>query len=134
MKFPHAVSLAATILFVAFGIVSLLLDYSVRDLRIAVTGQEQQLHAVEAQIATTTEALQAIDERREAQEQANDLLRRKMLEQQTTIQTQQEQINRGTQIAQQLAPHLLHDIAEASLKNARLKALLTNHGYTVQTK
>ena len=68
------------------------------------------------------------------QEWANDDFRRKILQVQMAIQTQQEQLSRGTQIAQQVAPNLLHDVAAGSLKNEKLKGLLTKHGYTVQTK
>jgi len=134
MKFPYAISVVATISFAAFGVASLLLDLKVRDLRIDVATQEQQVHAVEAQIAELTQSLQAIDEKREALEQANDASRKKMLQQQTALQTQQEQINRGTQLAQQVEPNLLHDLAAASLKNEKLKGLLVKHGYTVQPK
>jgi len=134
MKFPYAISVVATISLVAFGVVSLLLDLSVREKRIDVGVQERQIYTLEAQIAELTQARQASDERREAQERVNDDLRKKIIQQQTAIQTQQEQLNRGTQIAQQVAPNLLHDLAAASLKNEKLKGLLTKHGYTVQTK
>ena len=55
--------------------------------------QEQQIYTLEARIAELTQARQASDERREAQERMNDDLRQKIAQQQTAIQTQQEQIN-----------------------------------------
>jgi predicted Holliday junction resolvase-like endonuclease len=134
MKLPFAIAVTATISFVAFGVVSLLLAFQVRDLRINVAAQEQQVHETEARIAELMQSLQASDERKEAQDEANDLVRKKVIQQQTAIQRQQEQINRGTQLAQQVEPNLIHDLAGASVKNEKLKGLLIKHGYNVQTK
>jgi hypothetical protein len=134
MNFSYAISVVATISFVAFGVVSLLLDLSVRELRIDVGAREQEVHTLEARIAELTQAREATEEKREAQEWANGELRRKIIQQQTAIQAQQEQLNRGTQIAQQIGPSLLRDLAAASAKNERLKGLLGKHGYVVQTK
>jgi hypothetical protein len=134
VKFPHVISLVATISFVALGGFCLLLDWSVRELRIDVSVREQQVHSLERRIVEETQAMQAVEANREAEERGNDAWRKKLLQQQTAIQTQQEQINRGTQIARQVAPNLLHDLAAASVKNDKLKGLLAKHGYTVQMK
>lgn len=52
--------------------------------------------------------------------------------QQGDIQKQQEQINTGSQIQQKVGPALLQDMAQVSLKNEKMKALLGKHGYNVQ--
>ena len=52
--------------------------------------------------------------------------------QQADLQKQQEQINTGNQISQQVGPNLLRDMAVSSLKNDKMKALLSKHGYNVQ--
>lgn len=51
---------------------------------------------------------------------------------QADLQRQQEQINIANQISQQLGPNLLRDMAVVSLKNDKMKALLSKHGYNVQ--
>jgi|GEM_PF-1232924 len=53
---------------------------------------------------------------------------------QQTLQAQQEQINAGNQISQQVGPALLRDMAAASIKNDKIKKILTTHGYTVEVK
>ncbi len=52
--------------------------------------------------------------------------------QQAELQKQQEQINTGGQIQQKVGPALLQDMAQVSLKNEKMKALLNKHGYNVQ--
>jgi len=90
--------------------------------------------AAERRNADLAQALQNLEERKERQEEANDSLRQEMMQKQMAIQSQQEQISQGTAIAQQIAPYLLHDMAEASLKDERMRQLLIKHGYTVQSK
>jgi hypothetical protein len=53
---------------------------------------------------------------------------------QQTFQVQQEQINAGSQISQQVGPALLRDLAVASIKNDKIKKILTSHGYNVELK
>ena len=52
--------------------------------------------------------------------------------QQNELQKQQEQINTGQQIQQKVGPALLQDMAQVSLKNKGMEALLKKHGYNVQ--
>ena len=47
---------------------------------------------------------------------------------------QQEQINTAQQISQQVGPALLRDLAVASIKNDKIKKILTSHGYNVELK
>jgi hypothetical protein len=47
-------------------------------------------------------------------------------------QAQQQEIEAGNQISQQIGPNLLRDMAAASVKNEKMKALLAKHGYNVQ--
>lgn len=51
--------------------------------------------------------------------------------QQQQLQAQQEQINAGNTISQQVGPNLLRDMAIASIKNDKMKGVLTKHGYNV---
>jgi len=53
---------------------------------------------------------------------------------QQALQAQQEEINSGNQISQQIGPNLLRDMAASSVKNEKMKALLAKHGYNVQVK
>ena len=53
---------------------------------------------------------------------------------QQTLQAQQERINEGNTISQQVGPALLREMAVASMKNDRIKRILTNHGYNVELK
>lgn len=53
---------------------------------------------------------------------------------QQQLQAQQEQINAGNTISQQVGPALLRDMAAASLKNEKMKAVLSKHGYNVEVK
>jgi predicted nucleic acid-binding Zn-ribbon protein len=134
MKVPYGISLTAVILFVALGIASLLLDMALRDLRIQVDAQEGQVRNGEAHIAEQMRALQDLEKEREALEQENENWRRKVAQQQSALETQQEQINQAMQITQQVAPNLLRDLAAASAKNEKIRSLLANHGYNIQTK
>jgi uncharacterized membrane protein YvbJ len=49
---------------------------------------------------------------------------------QRQVQAQQEEINRGNQ-SLQIRQNLLKDMAELSLKNEKIKQILSNNGYTV---
>jgi hypothetical protein len=53
---------------------------------------------------------------------------------QQTLQSQQEQINAGNTISQQVGPALIRDMAVASVKNDKIKKILTSHGYNVELK
>jgi hypothetical protein len=53
---------------------------------------------------------------------------------QQQFQVQQEQINAAQQISQQVGPALLRDMAVASIKNDKIKKILTSHGYNVELK
>ena len=53
---------------------------------------------------------------------------------QQQFQAQQEQINTAQQISQQVGPALLRDMAVASIKNDKIKKILTSHGYNVELK
>ncbi len=53
---------------------------------------------------------------------------------QQAFQVQQEQINTAQQISQQVGPALLRDMAVASVKNDKIKKILTSHGYNVELK
>ncbi len=52
---------------------------------------------------------------------------------QTQIQHQQEEINRG-QTSSQVLQNLLRDLAEASVKNDKIKQVLARNGYTVSAR
>jgi hypothetical protein len=51
--------------------------------------------------------------------------------QQQDLQKQQEQINTGNTISNDVGPKLLHDMALVSVTDERMKLLLAKHGYTV---
>jgi predicted PurR-regulated permease PerM len=51
--------------------------------------------------------------------------------QQSEYQKQQDEINRGNAISQQVGPALLQDMAASSTKNEKMKQLLAANGYTV---
>ena len=53
---------------------------------------------------------------------------------QQAFQVQQEQINTAQQISQQVGPALLRDMAVASIKNDKIKKILTSHGYNIELK
>lgn len=53
---------------------------------------------------------------------------------QQQLQVQQEQINTANTISQQVGPALLRDMAAASIKNDKIKQILTKHGYNVELK
>ena len=63
---------------------------------------------------------------------SNQSLQQEVQKQQQELQKQQEQINTGSQIQQKVGPALLQDMAQVSLKNEKMKALLGKHGYNVQ--
>ena len=65
---------------------------------------------------------------------SNQSLQAEVQKQQQALQTQQEEINAGNQISQQIGPNLLRDMAASSVKNEKMKALLAKHGYNVQVK
>ena len=49
---------------------------------------------------------------------------------QTQFQTQQEEINKG-ELSNRIGQNLLHDMAELSIKNEKVAAVLKANGYTV---
>jgi hypothetical protein len=53
---------------------------------------------------------------------------------QQAFQVQQQQIDTAQQISQQVGPALLRDMAVASIKNDKIKKILTSHGYNVELK
>ncbi len=53
---------------------------------------------------------------------------------QQQFQLQQQQIDAAQQISQQVGPALLRDMAVASIKNDKIKKILTSHGYNVELK
>jgi hypothetical protein len=53
---------------------------------------------------------------------------------QQQLQVQQEQINTANTISQQVGPALLRDMATVSIKNDKIKKILTSHGYNVELK
>jgi septum formation inhibitor MinC len=53
---------------------------------------------------------------------------------QQQLQVQQEQINTANTISQQVGPALLRDMAVASIKNDKIKKILSAHGYSVEQK
>ena len=54
--------------------------------------------------------------------------------QQQDLQKQQEQINTGNTISNDVGPKLLQDMARVSIKDEQMKMLLAKHGYTVNYK
>lgn len=54
--------------------------------------------------------------------------------QQQELQAQQEVINKGNAISQQVGPNILRDMAVSSLKNEKMRALLDKYGYKVQAQ
>ena len=71
--------------------------------------------------------LQKLQQEAQNQQQA---LQKKQAE----LQDQMAQINEGNTISQQVGPALLRDMATLSLKNEKLKSLLSKHGYNVEVK
>ncbi len=65
---------------------------------------------------------------------SNHSLQMQVQKQQQALQAQQDEINAGNQISQQIGPNLLRDMAAATVKNEKMKALLAKHGYNVQVK
>jgi hypothetical protein len=61
----------------------------------------------------------------------NTTLQNEVQAQQVKLQQQQEEINKGTAIQQQVGPNLLNDMAVSSVKNEKMKQLLAKNGYTV---
>jgi hypothetical protein len=134
MKIPLSIAAVAAVVFVALGVACVLLDFEVREMRIDAGSQEEQINSMEAQNLEIAQNLQVLEDKRERLERVNQDLRKQLVQKQTEVQTQQDQINQGAALAQQIAPNLLHDMAEASVKNDKLRQLLTKHGYTVQSK
>ena len=62
---------------------------------------------------------------------ANQGLQNEVQAQQAKLQQQQDEINKGNAISQQVGPNLLRDMAVSSTKDEKMKALLSKHGYTV---
>jgi hypothetical protein len=134
MKIPLSISTVAAVVFLALGVACLLLDYEVREMRIEAGSQEGQINSIEARNLELAQKVQDLEDKRERLERANQDLRKQLVQKQTEVQTQQDQINQGAALAQQVAPNLLHDMAEVSVKNDKMRQLLTKHGYTVQPK
>lgn len=65
---------------------------------------------------------------------SNQSLQAELQKQQQQLQTQQETINQGTVIAQQVGPALLRDMASVSVEDKEMKDLLAKHGYTVNVQ
>ena len=65
---------------------------------------------------------------------SNNSLQIEVQKQQTALQAQQEEINAGNAISQKIGPALLQDMAASSVKNEKMKSLLSKHGYNVQVK
>lgn len=82
-------------------------------------------------LSTTTQGLQGAlqSQQQEAQNQQQALQTK-----QQQFQVQQQQIDAGNQISQQVGPALLRDMAVASIKNDKIKKILTSHGYNVELK
>jgi hypothetical protein len=51
---------------------------------------------------------------------------------QVKLQQQQEEINKGNAISQQVGPALLRDMAVVSTKDEAMKKLLATHGYEIK--
>ena len=64
----------------------------------------------------------------------NQKLQTELSKQQQTLQTQQEQINAGNVISQQVGPNILRDMAMVSVEDKDMKDLLAKHGYTVNVQ
>ena len=62
----------------------------------------------------------------------NQGLQLEVQKQQQDLQAQQQVIEKGNAISQQVGPNILRDMAVSSLKNDKMKALLAKHGYNVQ--
>ncbi|HEX4084666.1 MAG TPA: hypothetical protein VHY22_07145 [Chthoniobacteraceae bacterium] len=62
--------------------------------------------------------------------QANETQGQKNQDLQAQLQKQQELINKGS-MSQQIGVNMLKDIASASVKDPKLKDLLSRNGYTV---
>lgn len=65
---------------------------------------------------------------------SNQSLQAEVQKQQQELQKQQEQINTAIQIQQKVGPALLQDMAQVSVNNKNMKALLAKHGYNVESK
>jgi len=64
---------------------------------------------------------------------ANQGLQTELQKQQQELQKQQEQINTGNSISKDVGPNLLRDMAIVSMKDEKMKMLLSKHGYNVAT-
>jgi hypothetical protein len=62
---------------------------------------------------------------------SNQKLQVELQNYQARLQAQQEQINAGNVISQQVGPNLLRDMATVSVDEPPMKELLGKHGYTV---
>ncbi len=65
---------------------------------------------------------------------ANQRLQTELTQQQQKLQAQQEQINAGNVISQQVGPNILRDMAMVSVEDQAMKDLLAKHGYTVNVQ
>ena len=65
---------------------------------------------------------------------SNQKLQTELSKQQQQLQAQQEQINAGNVISQQVGPNILRDMAMVSVEDQAMKDLLAKHGYTVNVQ
>lgn len=65
---------------------------------------------------------------------SNQKLQTELSKQQQQLQAQQEQINAGNVISQQIGPNILRDMAMVSVEDDAMKQLLSKHGYTVNVQ
>lgn len=63
---------------------------------------------------------------------SNQSLQAQVQKQQDELRRQQEEINKGAQIAQQVGPALLQDMAKSALKNDKMRELLKKNGYEIK--
>lgn len=63
---------------------------------------------------------------------SNQTLQTEVQKQQQALQAQQTEIESGKRISEEIGQGVLKDMANVSLKNEKMKALLAKHGYNVQ--
>lgn len=65
---------------------------------------------------------------------SNQSLQLEVQKQQQKLQEQQAEIQKGDTFSRQIGPALLQEMAQVSVKNEKMKALLGKHGYTVNVQ
>jgi hypothetical protein len=63
---------------------------------------------------------------------SNQSLQAEVQKKQDDVRRQQEEINKGAQIAQQVGPALLKDMAQSAVKNEKMRELLKKNGYEIK--